>query len=81
MVLHTFSIFYLENYKNLVDQISSLDYPKSPKVICVASLQHDDLLSAYVAINVEKKSKFLFIKHGGGFGFGLLYTFDAADER
>tara|TARA_B100000686_G_C16797198_1_gene983282 strand:+ start:1375 stop:3207 length:1833 start_codon:yes stop_codon:yes gene_type:complete len=69
MITRFVPIIFLEKYKEFNAQVSSLGFPKSPKVICFSSpLQHEDLTKAYVAINVENKTELILIQHGGGYG-------------
>lgn len=62
---------YLEGYSSLVDHISNLKLPQSPKLIWT-SISHnaDDLFKAWAAQKIENGSKLVIGQHGGHYGIG-----------
>ncbi len=60
---------FLEGYSNLIRQVDSLPWPKSPKVIYTAtSLWSETVTMAYVAEKIESGGKLIYAQHGGGYG-------------
>ena len=76
---------YLEGYQELVAQIQSLPWPKSPKLIYTSNvLWHDSVSMAYTAEKVEKGTQLICGQHGGGYGtarfhFAEEHEIDIAD--
>ena len=60
---------YLEGYNHLLDNITNISWPKSPKVIFTSnSFSEDDYFKMWCADKVENGSKLIVGQHGGLYG-------------
>lgn len=71
---------YMEGYQQLIEQIHSLPWPKSPKLIYTANvLWHDSVSMAYTAEKVEQGAPLVYGQHGGVYGVAK-FTFAEEHE-
>lgn len=62
-------IAYLEGYRELIQQIQTLPWPKRPKVIFTSNvLWHDTISMAYTAEKVARGAPLVYGQHGGVYG-------------
>ena len=59
---------FLEDYAKTNKKIQNLSWPKSPKVIVVAVLIHNDQTKFWVSEKVENGAKLIIEQHGGNYG-------------
>ena len=59
---------YLENYKNLNNQVLNLPFPKNPKIIVSSHILNHSQTSLYTAKCLEAGSKLFYGQHGGVYG-------------
>ena len=72
---YNFPQIFFENYKENIDNLKKLSFPKNPKKIMTAYDHHfNDLFNLYVAKNVDNHSKFYIFQHGGSYGVSDNYT-------
>jgi putative transferase (TIGR04331 family) len=63
---------YLEGYKQLSLQVSSLPWPQNPRFIFTCNSQYaDDVFKAWMAEKVEIGASLVISQHGGHYGSGL----------
>lgn len=64
---------YLEGYRQLVEQVEGLSWPKRPKVIFTSNAENsDDVFKAWAAEQVEHGTPLAIGQHGGHYGIGQL---------
>jgi putative transferase (TIGR04331 family) len=64
-------ILYLEGYRNALEQLKKIGWPRKPKVIFTAtSYSSDDFFKMWCAQKVEEGSKYVISQHGGHYGTG-----------
>jgi len=62
---------YLEGYRQLLEQVVAMPWPKSPKLIWTSNAHSgDDVFKAWAAEKTECGSPLLIGQHGGGYGTG-----------
>lgn len=69
-IIEHFPVAYIEGFNTLLDFIKQFPVRKNPKAIVTAAVEYDDILSCFIAKEVENKTKLVRMQHGGYYGVG-----------
>lgn len=59
---------YLEGYKDLIESVEKVHWPKEPEVIVTTAIIADDFFKCWVAEKKSNGSKLIVAQHGGMYG-------------
>lgn len=77
MLFRNMPLIYLEGYKELINSVNCLNWPKNPKTIFTSnSYESDDIFKAWAAQKIIKGSKLLIGQHGGGYGMMKYFFYE-----
>jgi putative transferase (TIGR04331 family) len=72
MIPRQIPAIFLEGFQGLLQQVSAVSWPQSPRAIFTSNaLWSSELVKAYTASKVEEGSRLVYGQHGGLYGVGI----------
>ena len=73
---------FLENYKNILNEVKNSKFPKKPKVIFTShAIDKKTLTSFYIAEKKEMGAKLIHGQHGGGYGQNKFHWYEDFERK